>query len=153
MMLWMGALLCVLVSCSTGVPAGDAQSRGSAGASNNSIEAPETLVFELDERADASTFADAQARLAKGDHAQLLEEADAALEANPKSGLAHEVRGSALLGLGRIPDAAAAFRTATEVETGRSGPWTTCIPSESRRNQPVRPLRASTAGLVVRIPR
>jgi tetratricopeptide (TPR) repeat protein len=123
-MLWTGALLCVLVSCSTGVPAGDAQSPGGVGDSKSSIEAPETLVFELDERADASTFADAQARLAKGEYAQLLEEADAALEANPNSGLAHEIRGAALFGLGRIPDAAAAFRRATEVDTGRSGPWT-----------------------------
>jgi tetratricopeptide (TPR) repeat protein len=121
---WASAVLCLAVVSCSAAPQGAEAEKSASGATSAQQAVPDTPVLALTGRPDADAFADAQERLARGDYAKVLEEADAVLAKNPKSGLAHEVRGSALLGLDRVSDATAAFRRATEVEPNQSGAWT-----------------------------
>lgn len=65
-----------------------------------------------------ASLALAQARV--GDYASALQTAERAVQAGATSAAAHEARGVALLGLGRAPDADAAFRKALELEPKRT---------------------------------
>jgi tetratricopeptide (TPR) repeat protein len=82
-----------------------------------------SAVLRLEGRSGAEAFADWPDLIARGDYREALAFAEQYLQRDPRSGLAHEARGSALLMLSQLDRAQQAFREATRVEDGQSGPW------------------------------
>jgi tetratricopeptide (TPR) repeat protein len=80
-------------------------------------------VLRLEGRPGGAAFADWPGLVARGNYREALAFANRYLQSEPNSGLAHEARGTALLMLREIDEAEQAFREATRVEAGQSGPW------------------------------
>ncbi len=72
-------------------------------------------------------------RLAAGDAAGALAAADQAIGFNARSAMAHGARGAALSALGRIDEAAAAYRTASELNPANPDPLNNLGNLEQRR--------------------
>jgi tetratricopeptide (TPR) repeat protein len=85
-------------------------------------ESGNTLI-RLEGRRDAEAFAAWPDLIARGDYREALAFAERYLASNPKSGLAHEARGTALIMLRQFDKAQQAFLEASRVEDGQSGPW------------------------------
>jgi len=80
--------------------------------------------IDTEGRIGAEAFARANIAPGKGGLDELQKIARDAIAANPKSGLAHEVLGTALFYSGNFPAALTEFQTATRLEPTQTGPWT-----------------------------
>lgn len=85
--------------------------------------APGAPVIATRGRPDAERFEGLPGLLARGDHEALLARARTVLGERPRSGLAHEVLGTAHFLAGRLDAAAEALRRATELAPEQPGPW------------------------------
>jgi tetratricopeptide (TPR) repeat protein len=75
-------------------------------------------------RVGAGSFADIDLEIQRGNFNRAIRKAERLLMSEPRSGLAYELIGTAHFAAGRFGEAMDAFRRATEVESGQSGPWT-----------------------------